>query len=158
MPGRWNVDAASQEPFFDGPSAGNLEELNGKQISGGNRGRVSEEERLAVPAGRWDDIFCTKLSSLTVNTQLTLLLLFLCAYNLLQWPETKPCFSMATIWVPLNLFFLFPSTLQSIHAPFGSMGCAPGSPAHGMLPACCLPVSLPASSSLPFDWLIGVAA
>lgn len=153
MPGRWNVDAASQEPFFDGPSAGNLEELNGKQISGGNRGRVSEEERLAVPAGRWDDIFCTKLSSLTVNTQLTLLLLFLCAYNLLQWPETKPCFSMATIWVPLNLYFFIPFHFAKHSCSFWQHGLCSRQPCPWNA-ACLLPACVPSSQLLAAFWLI----
>lgn len=166
MPRRWECRSSQPRAFFCWFISWKAwKKLNGEQISGENRGRVSQEERLSAPAGWWDDIFHTRLSALTVNTQLTLLLLlFLCVYNLLQWPETNLWFSTATIWAPPKYFF-FPLPLRkTVHAPFGSVGCAPGSlihgihEIHGMLPACCLPVSLPASSSLPFDWLIGVAA
>lgn len=129
----------------------NLEELNRKQISGGNRGRVSQEERLSVPAGQWDDNFCTKLSSLTVNTQQTLSLLFLCAYNLLQWPETKPCFPMATIWAPLKFFFPFHFAKHS--CSFWWCGLCSRQP-YPWNAACLLPACVPSSQLLAAFWLI----
>lgn len=158
MPRRWECRFSHPRVFFWWFISWKAwKKLSGQQISGENRGRVSEEERLCAPAGWWDNIIHTKISAPTVNTQLTLLLLFLCAYNSLQWPETKLWFSTATIWAHPKYFFFPFHFAKTVHAPF----CAPGSPIHGihgMLPACCLPVSLPASSSLPFDWLIGVAA
>lgn len=153
MPRRWECRFSHPRVFFWWFISWKAwKKLSGQQISGENRGRVSEEERLCAPAGWWDNIIHTKISAPTVNTQLTLLLLFLCAYNSLQWPETKLWFSTATIWAhPKYFFFPLPLCKNRSCSFLCSRQPYPWNPWNA---ACLLPACVPSSQLLTAFWLI----